>query len=186
MSHARAVATVQRSLKSILMSLDYEATERGNPSALGLATLMKMYEFVAALEMMGDLLPHLARLSLMFQRASIDLSLISPMVESAIALVECQLAESDQMYDRVEAKIQELRNSDLSVNVPTLPARHRFDSTVRRPYLTSVINHLQNRFPCNQILDAFSILDPKLLPQDDEELLSYGDDQVGAPSAALQ
>ena len=49
LSHARAVAIIQRSLKSILVSLEYEASDRGNPSALGLAMLMKKYEFVAAL-----------------------------------------------------------------------------------------------------------------------------------------
>ena len=69
LSHARAVPTIQCSFKSILVSRDYEASERSDPTALGLATLMKKYEFVAALEM------------------------IMPMVESTIALVERQLAE---------------------------------------------------------------------------------------------
>lgn len=61
----------------------------------------------------------------------------------------------------------------------TLPARQRCDSTVQRPYLTSVISHLQNCFPCIRILDAFSILDPKLLPHwDDKKLLTYGDNKL--------
>ena len=60
--------------------------------------------------MMDDLLPHMARLSLIFQRASIDLSLILPMVASTIALIECQFAQPDKMYDNVDAKLQELRD----------------------------------------------------------------------------
>ena len=66
---------------------------------------MKKYVSVAALEMKGDL-PYLSKLSLLFhnQRASIDLSLILPMVESTITSVEHQLPESNQMYDRVEIK----------------------------------------------------------------------------------
>ena len=60
----------------------------------------------------------------------------------------------------------------------SLSPREQFESTVRKPYLTAVIDHLHSRFPCNNILDSFVIFDPKLLPQEDEELLQYGNDKL--------
>lgn len=71
----------------------------------------------------------MARLSLVFQRAIIDLSLILPMVESTVAFIERQLKEPDKMYDKVETRLQELRNSDLPIRNSS-SARAQFDSSV--------------------------------------------------------
>ena len=56
LSHAQAVDAVRRSLTSLLLSLDREASERADPTAVGLLTLCKTYKFVATLMLMSDIL----------------------------------------------------------------------------------------------------------------------------------
>ena len=99
------------------------------------------------------------------------------MVESTIALIQRQLAQPDKMYDKVDAKLQELRNCDIQISMSS-SAHKNFDLSVQTPYLTAVANHLQSWFPCSHILDSFSISDPKLLPECDERFCVHGDEKL--------
>ena len=58
LSHNAAVEALRRSLISVLVSLDREASERSNPTASGLLKFMKQFFFVAALSLFADVLPH--------------------------------------------------------------------------------------------------------------------------------
>lgn len=53
-------------------SLEREASERSDPTALGLTTLCKKYMFIATLMLMTDVLSYITRLSLLYQREEID------------------------------------------------------------------------------------------------------------------
>ena len=59
LSHQKAVATIVRTFPSLIASLQSEANNRGNPTALGLFTLMTKFDFLCALVMLNDILPHL-------------------------------------------------------------------------------------------------------------------------------
>ena len=76
LSHENAIKAVVRTLPSLLVSLDREASENGEPTALGLYKFMKSYKFVASVYLLSDILPHLGRLSRIFQKENVDLSLI--------------------------------------------------------------------------------------------------------------
>ena len=80
LSHEKAVSTIVKVFPSLLTSLKAEADDHGSPVALGLYTLMTKYEFVCAMAV----LPHLSKLSLLFQRKLVDLSMISCLVEATI------------------------------------------------------------------------------------------------------
>ena len=62
LSHDNAIKAVIRCLPSLLVSLDREASENGEPTAHGLFKFMKCYKFVASLYLLSDVLPHLSRL----------------------------------------------------------------------------------------------------------------------------
>ena len=67
LSQENAIKAVIHCLPSILVSLDREASENGEPTtAHGQFKFMKCYKFVACLYL-SDVLPHLSQLSLIFQ-----------------------------------------------------------------------------------------------------------------------
>ncbi|XP_077870232.1 zinc finger protein 862-like, partial [Saccoglossus kowalevskii] len=67
LSHQRAVDAVRRTLSAVITSLERESEERGDATAQGLAMFIKSYDFIASIHMLSDILPHLTRLSLVFQ-----------------------------------------------------------------------------------------------------------------------
>ena len=59
LSHDNAIKALIRTLPSILVSLDREASENGEATAHGLLNFMKCYKFVACTYLLSDVLPHL-------------------------------------------------------------------------------------------------------------------------------
>ena len=82
LSHANAIKAIVRTLPSLLISLDREAAERGDPTEKGLPKFAKAYNFVACTLLLADILPHLNRLSLLFQNQCVNLTLIQPYIEA--------------------------------------------------------------------------------------------------------
>ena len=78
LSHDNAIKALIRSLNSVLVSLDREASEKSEPTAHGLYKFMKSYKFVATPYLLSDILPHLSCLSKIFQKVNVNLSLIQP------------------------------------------------------------------------------------------------------------
>nr|XP_006811414.1 PREDICTED: zinc finger protein 862-like [Saccoglossus kowalevskii] len=66
-SAVRAVDAMRRVLPSVITSLERHAEERGDATAHGLSMFVKKYDFIASIHMLSDVLPHLTRLSLIFQ-----------------------------------------------------------------------------------------------------------------------
>ena len=80
-----AIKAVVRTLPSLPVSLDREASENGEPTALGLYKFMKSYKFVASVYLLSDIL---GRLSRIFQKENVDLSLIQPCLKSTIDAIK--------------------------------------------------------------------------------------------------
>ena len=49
---------------------------------------MKSYKFVACVYLLNDILPHLSRLSCIFQKENVNLSLIQPCLKSTIDAIK--------------------------------------------------------------------------------------------------
>ena len=179
LSHQKAVATIVLIYPSLIASLKSEANDRGNPTALGLFTLMTTFRFVCTISTLNDLLPHLSKLSLIFQKKSVDLSVISCFVNSTIALIQQRLPSHEKIYSDAEDLVARVSEAtEITINVEGR-AKESFDSQVRCPFLVAVINHLRNRFPAVEILEAFSIFDPHNLPANVvDELGDYGNDKL--------
>ena len=109
LSHDNAIKALIRCLPSILVSLKREASKNGEPTAHGLFKFMKCYKFVACVYLLSDVLPHLSRLSRIFRKEDVDLSLIQPCLKTIIdAIKEClhslgpNLSKIDHAGDRFE------------------------------------------------------------------------------------
>ncbi|KAK5934658.1 hypothetical protein CgunFtcFv8_015035 [Champsocephalus gunnari] len=68
----RAVQNLQRNLPAMLGALTKEVSTRKCPVAKGLYTFCATYRFVAALYLQAEVLPHIAMLSKVFQRADVN------------------------------------------------------------------------------------------------------------------
>ena len=178
LSHEHACQALRRILPSVIVSLDREASERGEPVAAGLSKMIIKYKFVASLYLLCDILPHLNRLSCMFQSADIDLSLVQPHVLATVTKLK-QLRENPGNY--LKALDHELSTSlkDWDFNASD-EAKASFKSSIQIPYVDALIDNINNRFGDAGLISAFSIFDPTKLPQSEEEAveMNYGDDSL--------
>ena len=69
LSHDMAIKAVIRTLPSLCASLDLEASENNETTA---HEFMKGYKFVACAYLLSDVLPHLSRLSRIFQKQNVN------------------------------------------------------------------------------------------------------------------
>ena len=76
LSHEAAISSILRTIPSLIASLEREASERKEPAAVGLVKFVKTYYFIACCKLLSKILPHINRLSLLFQREDVDLSAI--------------------------------------------------------------------------------------------------------------
>ena len=87
-------ASILRTMPSLIMSLEREGTERHEPAVVGLVRFVKTYYFVACCKLLSKVLPHINRLSLLFQFEDVDLSVIQPNLNATIHAIE-QYRDSD-------------------------------------------------------------------------------------------
>ncbi|XP_006824225.1 zinc finger protein 862-like [Saccoglossus kowalevskii] len=165
LSHQRAIDAIRKTLPAVITSLEREAEERGDATAHGLSIFLKQYNFVAAVHMLSDILPHLTRLSLIFQKKNVDLSIIEPVLHSTIVTLQ-------QMKDNPGAHMQAVDGrltGDLAIHDINVSdnMKDSFITNVYHKYIDGLIVNLRERFPDVHLLQAFSIFDPSLLEKDD-------------------
>ena len=177
LSHNAAVEALRRSLSSVLVSLDREASERSNPTASGLLKFMKQFFFVAALSLFADVLPHLAKLSRTLQSSSLDFSILQPVVESCITNVEKQTQSPGKHFSELDDLLASLNEAGHSINVEG-NVKERFDEQVRKPYLAKLIENMNKRFQAIGVVSAFSIFNPSELPLMQSEVAHYGETEL--------
>ena len=79
LSHDAAIASMLRILPSLIVNLDREASECGEPIANGLLRFVrKTYNFVATAHLLHKVLPHISRLFLIFQKEDVNFTLLRP------------------------------------------------------------------------------------------------------------
>ena len=76
LSHDAAVAALLRTLTSLIASLDRKASECGEPTAESLLRFVKTHFFVATADLLHKVLPHVSRLSCIFQEEDVDFTML--------------------------------------------------------------------------------------------------------------
>lgn len=176
LSHLNGIKAVIRTLLSLFVSLDREASERSEPTAQGLLKFIKSYEFIACAYLLADVLPHINRLSLTFLRQSVDLTLIQPCLQATIDSIKQYRDTPGPYLDTVDRVItSDLKDFDIRL---TDAMKQDFKANVRSKYIQAIVDGLQARFPDVAELEAFSLFDPQKLPSEEEELVAYGKDEM--------
>ena len=146
---------MRKCLPSVLSSLEREASERTNAQALGLATFVKDPFFVCSLYFLSDILPHLANLSRAFQRKNIDFSLVRPLLVGTKAAIEGLKTNPGTHFQHLPSNFESL--VEHGFKPLTTEKRDRFMREVHDPYLSSIIDHLETRFPDIPLLVQYLI-----------------------------
>ncbi|XP_006819807.1 uncharacterized protein LOC102805733 [Saccoglossus kowalevskii] len=108
--------------------------------------------------MLSDVLPHLSRLSLLFQKQSIDVTLLETVVSSTIITINQLLTNEGQHTQNIDQYIEEyLSAHDIVVSQHK---KDKFKSEVYSKYTAGVCTNLEDRFPDISLISAFSIFDP--------------------------
>ncbi|KAM3838264.1 zinc finger protein 862-like [Diretmus argenteus] len=195
LSQHQAVSNLRRNLHAVLTALAEEVEHNKCPVAKGLYSFCATYRFVAALYLQADVLPHLARLSKVFQKEDVNFLAVQNQVPvtietihkikeagdhqppgSALSTLHCDLDNPDglgllniQAEEERERRGQRSRNPD-----EDKPARdvfwERFCTQVMEPYLEHLTDQLNERFHQLHILGAFSVLGPQAARNPDQDV----------------
>jgi hypothetical protein len=137
---------------------------------------MKCYKFVATAFLLSDVLPHLSRLSKIFQKVDVDLSLIQPCLQTTIDTISKYKDIAGPNLSKVDEFLStELQDFTIEA---TSAQKEVFKSAIQIKFIDALVNQLRHRFPHVELLGAFSIFDPQKLPSDEEQLTLYGQDEV--------
>lgn len=79
-------------------------------------------------------------------------------------------------------KLIKTRLQGFSIEVSDVK-RDNFTRSVQQPYIGALINHINARLPEVAKLEAFSIFDPKQLPNDKDELLLHAKEKLSCLKA---
>ena len=102
LSHKAAVSVLLRSLAAVFVTLQ----QLVDPTAVGLCTVLARYYFFTSLVLLNDVLSAVNRLSLVFQRSKIDLTIVSPLLNSTIeSLKKLQEESASDFEGRVKQLI---------------------------------------------------------------------------------
>ncbi|CAC5380134.1 SFRS16 [Mytilus coruscus] len=117
--------------------------------------------------MLGDVLPHLNRLSKIFQKTSVDFTLVDPMVSSTqMTLLRLLENPADNMTN-LPTRFQQLEEYGVKGSETDITS---FKERIYHQYINNVVENLHQRFPNTNILDALSVFDPDLIDKEDPSL----------------
>ena len=178
LSHDAAVQALRRTLPAVLTALEREGTEHGEPVAIGLVRQMKTYDFVACLNLLYEVMPHLSHLSRLFQAEYLQLSMIQPVLNTCITNLTAYKATAGapDVSATENAFTEQLK--DFKIVVPS-DAREKFDYRVRQPFLNSLLQNLADRFPSVELLSAFDIFTP---PSNNQEVVNSNSQEKLSPA----
>ena len=122
---------------------------------------------------MNDILTSLGKLSLTFQKTSIDLALVQPRVQTTISFLN-SLKSND---GPVMKQLSKALNEDLTVyNLHADKQKEeKFKREVAHRYIDNLVIHFKDCFPDVELLEAFQLFEPAHIPtQESEELYDHG------------
>ena len=132
--------------------------------AIGLVKLVKTYEFIASLYIFCDVLPHICKLSLVFQQKEMDLSVACSQVS---ATLDCISVYEDNPTPGLSTLEADLRGSLAVLGITVTPHKKAdFSRNVQKKYIAALRDQLELRFPSTELLDSFCIFDPSQQKED--------------------
>jgi uncharacterized protein YsxB (DUF464 family) len=168
-----AIQVVKRSLEPLLFTLNQIADE-GEATALGLATLLTKYKFVAAVFFMSEILPVLSRLSKTFQIENLSFGSIKPALDRANRSIELLYTCSQSSLAEWQKELLEWeQKSGMILNDCN---ESQFLSSFVIPFIKAIQMNLKNRFPDHDIsiLSVAEVFNPTEIPSIEQDMYAYG------------
>ena len=165
MSFSNSVGNLHKIMKSVLSTLD-DYIEEGDGLAKALYEQLDD-NFISATMYLADLTNILKKLINTFQLEHLSVSHFNLQLDVAIKTIENEFIGSEEVppnYGTIFKKY--------------LEDNYNFIPSFVREYSIAIINAIKNRFPEYELYSAFSIFDPKELPDDDTELVLYGNQEI--------
>ena len=63
--------------------------------------------------------------------------------------------------------------------------KEAFKLSIQCKYVEAIVKQLQDRFPHVEVLSAFSVFDPQNIPSQEDQLTTYGQDELEVPDPHL-
>ena len=168
LSHEKAVRNLCQCLPSVLTSLEREATERHDAQAHGLALFVKDFFFTSSIYFLSDILPPLAQLSRAFQKTAIDFSMVKALVQGTKDCMRELMTKEGECFSKFPTDAANIATHGFQDY--TDERMTRFRAQVYQPYLNTLLQHLDSRFPDVGLLEAFSFFDPNVMKNQSELL----------------
>ncbi|XP_068720652.1 E3 SUMO-protein ligase KIAA1586-like [Montipora capricornis] len=175
LARERAVRAVRLSFPALVSTFEETYDETGDAEALGIAILLTKYKTVACIYMLCDVLHTVAALQASLQAKDIDLASIPAMVESTTKrLMELKENVNTSTWFKNHSSVF-TDDAQLGAKniVVTEEETNLFLYKVYRPYVQSVVDHINRRMESTDLISAMSIFDPRHLPTEDK-LADYG------------
>ena len=186
LSHKSVISTLLRTLPAVLVYMYHQEDATG----MGLYKVMATYSFFASLLLLDEVLYAVNRLSLAFQRSTIDLTTIPPLLNSTVqALERIKLESADSFKAKVErliaqtveegtglhlSELEHASNPETTMIIKTGAGEpERYEDQIRQKFVEKVITNVKERFPQVSILEAFSILNPSGMLGEPETSMEY-------------
>ena len=175
-----AVDAIYKCWPALVDCLDHQAAEDNNENAAktkGYLKQVQQYKFVAATCMMKDVLPTLTKLSVFFQKESVGLASVPPMVSSTITTL--QALRDDLNGDSANLpSLKELNQGVLADGLYHEKELQQAGDNARRSFiaagdtfLANLIQNLNERFP-KETLDL--VVNPQSLPESSVAIVAHG------------
>ena len=163
----QAVHAIRITLSSLLTFFESEWAEFSDPRARGIVEEVTRFQFLATTHLLEDVLDVLKRLSKVFQKESVDFSIVPPLVESAICTIDGMKTTPGPLlksfFDEVTTA-EGLATTFRGHAMKTVEQEQRQFQNMVDKFVDSVVCNLRARFPNVDLISAMSILDPSNLP----------------------
>ena len=166
LSMFQAVHAIRINLSSLL-TFESEWAEFSDPRARGILEEVTRFLFLATTHLLEDVLDVLKRLSKVFQKESVDFSIVPPLVESAICTIDGMKTTPGPLlksfFDEVTTA-EGLATTFRGHAMKTVEQEQRQFQNMVDKFVDSVVCNQRARFPNVDLISAMSILDPSNLP----------------------
>lgn len=169
LSFDNAIQSLFQELLAVVQTLNKFSNEA---TAYGLMKKITSLKFIGTIYILQKVLPILAGLSQHFQKGNVNFSMIAPALDSTKTNLK-SLSEEEIFSSLLHDLSTDGRLSTLNVDV----SEFTLDLLKRnlRKYIEALCTNIDERFEQSPLFAAFSVFDPRCLPErESEEFSSYG------------
>ncbi len=180
LARERCVRAVRQVLPALVKTLKEIHAESGDAEVYGLSVLLCTYKFVACLYMLCDVLHTVAKLQGGLQSKDLDLSVVPVMVQTTTGrLRELKDNPSSSTWFKDHSLVfsDPAQLGELDIEITEFD-KETFIQTVYKPYIQSVIDHITSRMRSSDVFSAYSIFNPRHLPEEEKNLSTYGSEEL--------